>query len=255
MRRDVWARYRGSALGIVWTLVNPLVFMLIYVLVFGHLLHIVSTGEFGKSYAVFILSGLLAWNFFQQGLVMATNSILSNAGLIRKVAFPWMLLTVSSVVAALVNYLISLVLLIPFLILAHLSVGWPLLTVPALVLVTSALTLGLGLILAAGNVYFRDLQYLISLATLAWMYITPVIYPLAYVQAKFNTGVSGAVAHVVVYANPMTWVVVAFQDVFEFNRWPQHWHGLLYSAALGAVLIVLGVLVFRKLRRRFAEEV
>ncbi len=253
VRRDVRARYHGSVLGIGWTLLNPLVFMLVYAVVFGDIIGI--KGPSGKSYAVFILSGLLPWTFFSQALVMAASSIIANAGVIRKVAFPWMLLTISTVIAALVNFLISLILLVPFMLLAKQSVGLPLLAVPGLILVAFGLALGLGLMLAAASVYFRDLQYIINLATMVWFYLTPVIWPLSHYQGFFARGRVGFLAHIVVYANPMTWITVSFQDVFLFNRWPQHWHGLIYSTVLAVVLIWLGLRVFRRLRRRFAEEI
>jgi ABC-2 type transport system permease protein len=253
VRRDVKSRYRGSVLGVFWTLLNPLIFMLVYSLVFGKFLKVHYPGG---SATVFILSGLLAWTFFSQALIMATSSVVANAGLVRKVAFPWMLLSVSSIIAALVNYAVSLLLLIPFMLLSHKGIGLPILAVPALVLVTFGISLGLGLMLAAGNVYLRDLQYLVSLGTLIWFYITPVIYPFSLVQSKFaGHGLEGVAAHVAIYINPMTWVVLGFQDVFVFNRWPQHWHGLGYSAVFALLSIWLGMRVFRRLRRRFAEEV
>jgi len=253
VRRDIKTRYRGSVLGVGWTLLNPLIFMLVYSLVFGKFLKVQYPGG---SATVFILSGLLAWTFFSQALIMATNSIVANSQLVRKVAFPWMLLSVSSVIAALVNFAISLLLLIPFMLLSHKGVGPPILAVPLLVGITFALSLGLGLMLAAGNVYLRDLSYLVNLGTLIWFYVTPVIYPLALVQSKFSGhGLEGEAAHAAIYANPMTWVVLGFQDVFVFDRWPQHWHGLGYSAVVSLVSIWLGLRVFRRLRRRFAEEV
>ena len=253
VRRDVKQRYRGSVLGVAWTLLNPLIFMLVYSLVFGKFLRVQYPGG---SATVFILSGLLAWTFFSQALVMATNSIVANAALVRKVAFPWMLLTVSSVIAALVNYAISLLLLIPFMLLSHKGVGPPILAAPFLVLVTFALALGFGLMLAAGNVYLRDLTYLVNLGTLIWFYITPIIYPFTLVQSKFSGhGLEGELAHIVLYINPMTWVVLGFQDVLVFDRWPQHWHGLGYSFVFSMASIWLGLWVFRRLRRRFAEEV
>ena len=252
VRRDVRSRYRGSVLGVGWTLLNPLIFMIVYSLVFGKFLHVHYPGG---SPTVFILSGLLAWTFFSQALIMATNSVVANAGLVKKVAFPWVLLTVSSVLAALVNFAISLLLLIPFMLLSHKGVGPPILAAVLLVAVTFALSLGLGLVLAAGYVYLRDLQYLVNLGTLIWFYVTPVIYPWSLVQSKFSHGFEGAAAHVVLYINPMTWVVLGFQDVFVYDRWPQHWHGLGYSVAFSLVSIWVGLRVFRRLRRRFAEEV
>ncbi|HVB54635.1 MAG TPA: ABC transporter permease [Candidatus Acidoferrales bacterium] len=253
VRRDVKSRYRGSVLGVGWTLLNPLIFMLVYSLVFGKFLKVHYPGG---SATVFILSGLLAWTFFSQALIMATGSIVANATLVRKVAFPWMLLSVSSVIAALVNFAISLLLLIPFMLLSHKGVGIPVLAAPVLVAITFALSLGLGLMLAAGNVYLRDLSYLVNLGTLIWFYATPVIYPFTLVSSKFSGhGLEGEAAHAVIYANPMTWVVLGFQDVFVFDRWPQHWHGLGYSAVFSLLSIWLGLRVFRRLRRRFAEEV
>ncbi len=251
VRRDVKSRYRGSVLGVLWTLLNPLVFMLVYSIIFGKFLRVHYPG----GATIFILSGLLTWTFFSQALLAATTSVVGNSQLIRKVAFPWVLLTVSSVVAALVNYAISLLLLIPFMIINHKSLGLPLVAGLLLIVVTFALSIGLGLILAAVNVYMRDLQYLVTLGTLIWFYITPVIYPFTLVESKFGHGVEGAAAHVVIYANPMTWVVLGFQDVLVFNRWPQHWHGLAYATAMAAFLVWLGMRIFGRLRRRFAEEV
>ena len=253
VRRDVKSRYRGSLLGVAWTLLNPLIFMIVYSVIFGKFLKVHYPGG---SATVFILSGLLAWTFFSQALTVATNSIVGNAALVRKVAFPWVLLSVSSVVAALINYAISLLLLIPFMLLAHKGIGLPILAVPLLVAVTFALSLGLGLMLAAGNVYLRDLTYLVTLGTMIWFYITPIIYPWSLVQSKFaGHGLEGQAAQFVLYANPMTWVVLGFQDVFVFDRWPQHWHGLGYSLVVSLLSIWLGLRVFRRLRRRFAEEV
>jgi ABC-type polysaccharide/polyol phosphate export permease len=227
--------------------------MLVYSLVFAKFLRVKYPGG---SATVFILSGLLAWTFFSQALVMATNSIVGNAALVRKVAFPWMLLTVSTVIAALVNFSISLLLLIPFMLLSHKGVGPPIIAAPLLVAITFALALGFGLMLAAGNVYLRDLTYLVNLGTLIWFYITPIIYPFSLVQSKFSGhGLEGELAHIVLYINPMTWVVLGFQDVLVFDRWPVHWHGLAYSLVFSLVSIWLGLRVFRRLRRRFAEEV
>ncbi len=253
VRRDVRSRYRGSMLGVGWTLLNPLIFMAVYALVFAKFLKVHYPGG---APIVFILCGLLAWTFFSQALIMATNSIVGSAPLIRKVAFPWELLSTSAVVAALVNYTISLVLLVPFMLLAHKGLSFPIVAAVPLVLITFLLALGIGLMLAAANVYMRDLTYLVNLGTLVWFYITPVIYPFTLVQTKFSGhGLLGVLAHFVLYANPMTWVVIGFHDVFVFDRWPVHWHGLCYSFVFSLVMVGLGTLVFGRLRRRFAEEV
>ncbi len=252
VRRDVQARYRGSALGVLWTLLNPLLFMLVYTVVFSVLLQTRYPG--GVPAAAYILTGLLVWNFYSQAVSFATSSILSNSGLVRKVAFPWVLLTISSVTAALVNYLISLVLLIPIYIVFHLPVALPLVLLPGLVLIPFVLALGVGLLLAAGNVFFRDIEHLVQVGLLIWLYLSPIVYPPNLV-AEHDHGLGGHIFSLFFRFNPMTWVIRAMENVVTQGLWPVHWHGLLYSAFFAAAMLGLGVVVFQRARRRFAEEV
>jgi ABC-2 type transport system permease protein len=251
VRRDLSARYRGSRLGILWSLFNPLVYMVVYSIVFSQFMRFPVKGA---PYPVFLLSGLLAWNFFSQALVAAVNSILSNASVIKKVAFPWVLLTLSSVLAAFINYLISLLLLVPVVLIFKVQLGASLLLLPLIVLVTFALALGLGLLVAAGNVYFRDIEYLLNIVLQVGFFLTPIIYSLDTITSKAGQGLKGEVFFSVLRLNPMAWIAVSFQDVIAFNRLPQHWHGLLYSAAISLVMLVIGIVVFNRLQGKFAEE-
>ncbi len=252
VRRDVKARYRGSALGVLWTLLNPILFMTVYTVVFSVLLGAVYPG--GVPAAAYILTGLLVWNFFSQAVSFATSSVLSNSGLVRKVAFPWVLLTVSAVTAALVNYVISLVLLIPIYLIFHLPLALPVVLLPVLVLIPYVLALGVGLLLAAGNVFFRDLEHLVQVGLLVWLYLTPIVYPPTLVAAH-DHGLGGHVFSLFFKFNPMTWVVRSMENVVTRGIWPAHWHGLVYSAAVALVLLGCGIVVFQRARRRFAEEV
>lgn len=252
VRRDLKARYRGSNLGILWSLFNPLIYMVIYSVVFSQFMRFPIKGA---AYPVFLLSGLLAWNFFSQGLLGSVNSVLGNATLVKKVAFPWVLLTLSSVIAAFINYLISLVLLIPALLFFHASVGVSLAFLPLVVIVMFVMTLGLGLLVAAGNVYFRDIEYLLNILLQVGFFLTPVIYSLDLITGKLGAhSVKAEFFYAFLRLNPMAWIATSFQDVLAFNRAPVHLSGLAYSAGFSVVALAAGLLVFQRLQGRFAEE-
>jgi ABC-2 type transport system permease protein len=252
VRRDLKARYRGSNLGIIWSLLNPLIFMIVYSVIFSQFIRFPVKGA---AYPVFLLAGLLAWNFFSQAMLASVGSILANATIIKKVAFPWGFLPLSTILAAFVNYLISLLLLIPVLILFRSPVGLPLLVLPLVIAVVFMLALGLGLLVAATNVYFRDLEYLLSIALQVGFFATPIIYSLDLVTDKVGAGSTKAkVFYFLIGLNPMSWIATSFQDILAFNRWPVHLQGLLYSTVFSIVALVVGVVAFRRLQGRFAEE-
>lgn len=270
VRRDLQSRYRGSRLGIAWSLLNPLVYMLVYSLVFSTLM---KFNVSGTQYPVFILSGLLAWNFFTQAITGSVNSVLGNATLVKKVAFPWVLLTLSSVLAAFINYLISLVLLVPMVLFFKVPLTWALLALPLLALIMFALALGLSLLVAAGNVYFRDIEYLVTIVMQVWFFATPIIYSLTGHDHKVDaagraipdtTGIIYRIDHSpntlaplfkpVLYANPMTWIESAFQDVIAFHQWPEHWLQVGLVGVFSALMLAFGLAVFNRLQGHFAEE-
>jgi lipopolysaccharide transport system permease protein len=252
LRRDLKSRYKGSSLGAFWSLLNPLLYMLVYTAVFSHFMRFRVVGA---PYPVYLLSGLLAWNFYGQAVIFSAGSVLGNGSIVKKVRFPWVLLTLSAVLAAFVNYLISLALLVPLVIFFHVSLGLPLVVAPVIALITLVFALGVGLLVASANVFFRDVEYLINIALQVWFFMTPIIYQLdSVLHTPGSDSFLGKVLRVVLYVNPMTWVVSAFQDVIAFDRWPQHPTGLLYSTAVAFVALAVGSWVFHRLRPRFAEE-
>jgi ABC-type polysaccharide/polyol phosphate export permease len=204
---------------------------------------------------VYLLSGLLAWNFYAQAVIFSAGSVLGNGSIVKKVRFPWVLLTLSAVLAAFVNYVISLALLVPLVIFFHVSLGLPLLVAPMIALITLVFALGVGLLVASANVFFRDVEYLINIALQVWFFMTPIIYQLdSVLHTPGSDSFLGRALQVVLYANPMTWVVSGFQDAIAFDRWPQHPTGLLYSTLVALVALAVGSWVFHRLRPRFAEE-
>jgi ABC-type polysaccharide/polyol phosphate export permease len=130
---------------------------------------------------------------------------------------------------------------------------------PVMAVVTFVLALGIGMLLAAGNVYFRDVQYMLAIVLQVWFFLTPIIYPLSVADAvpKPGAGVADQSMHIfhwVVYLNPFTWIATSFQDAIAFDRWPSHPLGLAYSVMFAVVMLVIGFVVFDRVSGRFAEE-
>ena len=256
VRRDLKSRYRGSNLGVLWSLFNPLLYMIIYSIVFSLFMRVRVVGA---PYPVYLLSGLLCYNFLSQALTGSCQSILANASIVTKVAFPWVLLTMSAVLANFVNFLISLLLLVPVLLILKVPMGPSLLLLPVVLAILFMLAMGLGLVVAAANVYFRDVEHLLGIILQLGFFMTPIIYSLSTIT-DLITGKNGTTStraelfYGVIRLNPMTWVVGASQDVLAFHRAPQHWQGLLYAAVLSLVALGVGIRVFNRLQSHFAEE-
>ena len=240
--RDLKVRYSNSALGIVWSLFSPLLMTVVYYVVFTYL---VQNGI--QKFPVYIMAGLMPWTYFTSSLIGATLAISANGHLINRVYFPREVLPLANLLSNGVNFLISLVLLFAVIVVFQIPLSASLVWLPVIVLIQTVLSFGLGLLLAAVNVYFRDTQQLVDVAILAWFFVTPIIYPLDIIK-------NSTLKLVLQIVNPMAGLVVAYQHVLYSGDWPQL--SLLAITALEAVLVlVVGALVFRRLSPAFAEEV
>ncbi len=257
--REIRGKYKRTIFGQLWSLANPLALMLIYTLVFGFILR-VSPDPGDPSgldvFALWLLSGLLPWTFFANVVTQGLSSIVANAGLIQKVYFTRIALPLSAVGASAYNWLFEMGVLVIALAIAG-SFVWPWL--PLLLVVMGLLTFfatGVALLLAVANVYFRDTQYFLTILLQIWMYLTPIIYPLSLVQnesAKVGGLLGTTVTVVDIFElNPMLYFVEIFRNLLYDNRWPalEAWL-ICLGWAIGATLV--GVLVFRRNERRFAE--
>lgn len=238
--RDLKTRYRGSILGIFWSLLNPLLLMLIYTVVFSIIVRVNI-----KPYPIFLLAGLVPWNAFSQTLTNATNSVTENAGIVRKVYFPLEILPISAVLSASVHLLISLGLLAVLAIVFQVGIGPSIVFLPALLLFQILFSTGLGCLLAAGQVYFRDVQYFLTVLITVWFFGTPIVYSIDLVPARFRA---------LFEANPMAWLISSYQDIWFYKRPPGVAHFLGF-AVLAVLLAAAGLAVYERLSRRFAEEV
>jgi ABC-type polysaccharide/polyol phosphate export permease len=256
-RRELRGKYKGTALGWGWSLVNPLASTLIFTAVFSVVLRVEPpVGVNGlHNYALFLLCGLLTWNFFSGALSSGMGVLTGNGNLIKKTYFPRRLLVVSNIMALFVTYLIEmLVLAVIFLVFRVNVLPWiPLVLV--IMLLTAALALGFSLILSVVNVYFRDVAHFVAIALQIWFYATPIIYPISMVEAtRDSAGWAGRFHIADIYlANPMVGLIEAIRDMWYSGTLPD-FRLLGYVAVLSIVLLWFGNYVFGRLEVRLGEE-
>lgn len=227
--RDLVARYRGSLLGFFWTLLNPLLFMVIYTFVFSVILRVGL-----PHFPVYLIAGLMPFQWFSAAIFAGTSSITDGGMYIGKTAFAPAILITVPVLSNLANFLFSLPVLLAVVLLNHVTVGWPLLALPLLIGIQIIFTLGILMSLATLNVFFRDLQQLVVVLTMLLMYLTPIVYPLSLVPAEYKAPI---------LANPLTALITGYQNIFYYNRAPD-WISLLWALAWSVTLFYIGRLVF-----------
>lgn len=238
--RDLKARYRGSTLGLLWTLLNPLFHMGIYVLVFSIYIRIDM-----ERYGAFLLCGLLPWIWLSSSLLMGATAIVEGGSLLKKVFFPPQVLPTVTVTANFVNFVLGVPLVLAFLLLFEVKLGWALFALPPIMAAQFGLTLGLTLIVSAASVRYRDIPQILGHLLMFWFFLSPIIYPATQVPEQFRAITS---------LNPFTPFVVAYQDTLLYNRFPS---GGAFGAMIfvGAAVLFVGVVVFDRFKWSFAEEV
>ncbi len=242
--RDLRTRYKGSALGFAWHFVMPVSQLVVFWVLFGILFGVrpkTDTGE--QPYAVFLFVGLLPWTYFASSLTAGAASIVGNAAIVKKVRLPLALLPASAVASALVNFGLSLVVLA-----AVLGIFGPrhpeaLVWLPLLALVQTAMGLGLAYLLAALNVFFRDVQHILGVLLMAWYFLTPVLFPVSIVADR-------PTEHFLLYLNPMTAVVVGYQRAL-LDGLPPEWAALAWPAAFAALALLAGSAYFERAKDDF----
>lgn len=254
--RELRGKYKRSALGWVWSLLNPLATMLIFTVVFRFFLKVeVPRGEPSgmKVFAFFLVCGLLPWNFLSNAIAGSLGSLLGNANLIKKVYFPREVLVTANVASWLVAFLIELgVLAVALLVAGNFVLPW-LLVVLFLVLVQTVFVAGIGLLLSALNVYFRDVQHLVGIVLQLWFYATPVVYPLTLVPQRAEVLGVELPVRFLYELNPMVAFVEAYRDCLYELRLPPA-GDVVEMAAAAALALAAGVAVFRRLEPKLAEE-
>jgi len=248
--RNLKVRYRNSVLGVVWSLLNPLLMMLVFTAVFT-----VMRGEDVGIYPVFILVGLLPWQFFANSVAGATGSIVSNAHLINKVYFPREILVLSEVLSQLVNFLIALLILVPILLLFHIAFTPWILLLPLMIVIQFIFTLGIAFIVATANVFYRDVQMIMEVVLLAGFFLTPVFYSLDILPRSYQLfGVNLDIWRLVRYLNPMASIIGNYR-VIVFYGAPPALDFLFRTLVTAIFFLIIGLFVFYRYHTRFSEEV
>ncbi len=256
--RELRGKFRGTVLGWGWSLLNPLASMVVFTLVFHYVFRFQNPPGAGglDSYPLFLLCGLLPWNFLVAGLLGGMGSVLGNANLIKKTYFPRELLVISTVVSSLVMFLIEMVvLLVALAAYGSIAIAWVPLALLHIALLC-AFVLGFSLILAVANVYFRDTEHFLAIALQMWFYLTPIIYSLAAVTAG-NGHREKIVAryHILTlfHLNPMTNYVEGIRNALYYHTGMEGTY-LAYGAAVAIITLIAGLALFRRYEGRLAEE-
>jgi homopolymeric O-antigen transport system permease protein len=238
VKRDLKVRYKRSFLGLLWTMLNPLLMMAITTVVFSSVFR-----SSIQNFPIYMLSGYVVWAFFSQATSAAASSILDNAGLTRKIYVPAALFPMASIIAACLNLCISFVPLLVLMIVTHSSFSWALLALPIMILPVVVFAYGLGLMLAASSVFFHDTLYTYQVFLTAWMYLTPIFYPREIVPEQWST---------LFELNPLFHFVELVRAPIFYGRLPDVSHVVIGVAyALGAC--VVGWRYFESTRRQFVS--
>jgi ABC-type polysaccharide/polyol phosphate export permease len=244
VRRELRQKYKGSALGIAWYLINPLVLMGAYALVFKVLLDVANIPD----YPVFLLAGLIVWVFFSQALLAAAPSLVLNAPLVRKVRFPRETIPASVATVQLVTFIAMLVLLLPVALLVRDALDPALLLLPLVVALLFCLVLGLSMLVAVLHAHFRDVEPVLAAGLLPWFFLTPLFLPIDDFPGIAEHQFLGDVLE---WGNPVAPFVESMRTILWAGEAPDAAH-LLYMTAAGLVAIVLGLAVFRRMERDLA---
>lgn len=240
-KRDLILRYKQTIMGFGWAVFMPLVNTAVFSVIFTR----VAPIDTGVPYPLFAFCGLLAWNFFASTLRFAVNSLTSNTSLVTKVYFPRELFPLSNMLVCLVDQLVGSTVLVALMIYYQVTPGWWLAMLPVVVLVQMAFTMGVALLLAMGNLFFRDVKYLFEVVITVWMFATSVLYPVALLGGK-----AGRLA----LLNPMTPIIDGYRNVLLYGRTP-FTPAFLGASAVSIVLLFSAWLIFHRAEFRFAENV
>lgn len=239
--RDILVRYKQTAIGIAWSIVRPLLTMVVFTVVFGNIAKLPSEGV---PYPVLVYAAMLPWQFFANALSEASNSLIGNANMISKVYFPRLIIPASTVIVCVVDFLISFVILIGLLVWFKIWPSWQILTLPLFFLLAVGLALGSGLWLAALNVKYRDFRYIVPFIVQFGLYISPVGFSSSIIPERW---------HFLYSLNPMVGVIDGFRWAIFIGDTSIYWPGFLVSVALTLMIFIGGVWYFRQTEKNFAD--
>lgn len=243
--REVKTRYKQSILGYFWVILNPLAQMVVMSFAFSIILRIPTNAAGNIPYSIFLFVALLPWNLFANSLSSASASLVGSSSLITKVYFPRTILVMSTVLAKIVDFLFASIILIIYMIVYQVPISLNILWIFPIFFIQQIFTIGLSLFFAAANLLYRDIQYLLALILLLWMYVTPVIYPADMVPEKYR---------IIFQLNPMAVIINAYRQTILGSGTPNY-TSLAIALALSITVLLLGLSYFKSREKIFADNI
>jgi lipopolysaccharide transport system permease protein len=240
IRKEVRGKYKGSFLGIIWSFLNPLFMVLVYSIVFPLILRVSE-----KNYPLFLVVGLIPWTYFTNVITQGTISIMANSNLIKKVYFPREILPISVATSGLINFLFSFVIVVVFLVVGGIGVSSLFIFLPLIIFVQYIVQLSIVFVLSSINVFFRDLEHIITVLIMILFYLTPIIYNPTAIPEKYR---------IIFNLNPMVHIITAYRSVLYYKVLPD-FNALLIVGGFGLLSLLITYPFFNKLQRGFAEQI
>jgi len=239
MMRDIKVRYKQTVLGVAWAVIQPLTTMLIFTLIFGRLANIPSDG---LPYPVFVFSGLIAWNFFSTAVSSGGSSMVGAAGMISKVYFPRLVVPLASIGVSVIDFAISLILLIIIMLIYGIAPSWQIIFFPLFAVGLALAAVGVSSWLTSVTVVYRDFRFVIPFSMQMWMYITPVIYPVSFIPESYRW---------LIYLNPILGWIDGIRAAILGT--PINWMAVFFSSVFTSLILYFGLRYFERSERRFAD--
>ena len=240
IKKEIRGKYKQSVLGVIWSFLNPLLQLAVYAIIFPIILKVQQ-----ENYVIFVCSALIPWTFFTTIVTQSTGVIIANGNILKKVYFPREILPISVVTSAAVNFLISTIIILIFVLCYGMGITWHIVFYPLILIVQYLLSLGISFILSSTTVYFRDLEHFVGVAMMLLFYATPIVYSINTVDASYAK---------LLKLNPMCHIVEAYRSIFYHQAVP-NLRNLAILFILSIILCVIGYKIFKKLEKRFAEEI
>lgn len=241
VKKDIGGKYKHSFLGVLWSFINPLLQILVYALIFPL---VMKNGGSYKDYTVFMVCGLIPWAYFTTVINRASFIMIENGNILKKVYFPRLILPLSLVTSETINFLVSCIIILAFIVIKGFGISKFILFFPLVLLIQYVLLLGIALIFSAVTVYMRDIQHFIGVVLQLLFYATPIVYSIDTIPEGFRW---------ILKWNPMTYIIEGYRAIF-YNQTMPDLKALGILGVISIVILIVGYLLFNKLQKRFAEE-
>ena len=241
--RDILVRYKQTVIGVVWSIIRPILTMIVFTIIFGKIAKLPSGNV---PYPILVFVALLPWQFFANALQSSSNSLVSNAGMISKVYFPRMIIPASSIIVAFIDFIISLIILIVLMFWYRFVPDWRVVTIPLFLILAILLTLGAGFLISSLNVKYRDFQYIVPFIVQLGLYISPVGFSSDIIPQKWK----------IIYSlNPMVGIIDGFRWAFFGTQSNYLMLSIVFSIVIIILILFIGIRYFRKTERTFADRI